>query len=26
VGYYFPFDPKDEGRQVVFEYASKAME
>jgi probable F420-dependent oxidoreductase len=25
VGYYFPFDPKDEGRQAVFEYASKAM-
>jgi probable F420-dependent oxidoreductase len=26
VGYYFPFDPKDEGRQAVFDYASKAME
>jgi hypothetical protein len=25
-GYYFPFDLKDEGRQAVFDYASKAME
>lgn len=25
VGYYFPFDPSDEARQIVWEYASKAM-
>lgn len=24
-GYYFPFDPTDESRQIVWEYASKAM-
>lgn len=25
VGYYFPFDPNDETRQIVWEHASKAM-
>jgi probable F420-dependent oxidoreductase len=25
VGYYFPFDPHDEARQIVWEHASKAM-
>jgi len=25
VGYYFPFDPNDETRQVIWEHASKAM-
>lgn len=25
VGYYFPFDPSDDSRQIVWEYASKAM-
>lgn len=25
-GYYFPFDPTDESRQVVWDYASKAMQ
>lgn len=25
VGYYFPFDPTDESRQIVWEHASKAM-
>ena len=25
-GYYFPFDPTDESRQIVWEYASKAMQ
>lgn len=25
IGYYFPFDPDDEARQIVWDYASKAM-
>lgn len=25
-GYYFPFDPDDQSRQIVWEYASKAMQ
>ncbi len=25
VGYYCPFDPSDDSRQIVWEYASKAM-